>query len=355
MKITDIKFEKATFRFAKPMKVAFGMMEGYDTLLLKIETDEGITGYGEAAPLGFVTGDSIDTVIAVMKEFRAALIGRDPIEIAEIHAIMSGMYAYNTAAKAGIDIACYDIASKRMGVPLHRYLGGGDPSFISDVTIGIDTPEEMAAKSAEWVQKGWTSLKVKLGQAIDLDLACMRAVRSAVGDDIVLRIDANQGWAVKDAIRIIKELEKLGVELIEQPVVAWDYRGLKEIKAAVNLPVVADESCHSPVDAAKLVNLRAVDGLNIKLMKCGGLFHAQRINAIAEANNIFCMLGCMGESRVANAAAMHFAAATKNVKVIDLDVTFYTRHDAVSGGYTNTGDRCRLLDEPGIGVHVAQF
>lgn len=352
MKITDIKFEKASFEFVEPFKVAFAVMTGYETLVVKIETDEGICGYGEAAPLEFVTGDNLEIAYVVGKQFREMLIGQNPLAIGHIHALMDGRYAHNTAIKAAIDIACYDIAAKKMGVPLYQYLGGMNNQIVSDVTIGIGTPEAMAAKSVEWKEKGFSMLKIKLGEDIETDADRMRKIRQAVGPETILRVDANQGWNVKDAIRIGKELEALQVELIEQPTVHWDLDGLKEVKEAVNIPVVADESCHLPADAAKLAKLRTVDGMNIKLMKCGGIYNAIKINAIAEANNLYCMIGCMGESRIANAAGMHLAAACNNIKKVDLDVTFYTKSSWIRDGYVNTGGTCTLLDKPGIGVTV---
>ena len=351
MKITDIKFEKATFLFEEPFKVAFTVMEGYDTLVLKVETDEGICGYGEAAPLEFVTGDNLETAFAIGKEFRKRLIGENPLANGHIHSIMDA-YAYNTAIKAAVDIACYDIAAKKMGVPLYQYLGGSENTVVSDVTIGIGSPDDMAAKSAEWAAKGWNMLKIKLGEEIGLDAERMRKIRAAVGNNVILRVDANQGWSVKDTIQIAKELDQLNVELIEQPTVHWDYNGLAEIKRSVAIPVVADESCHMPSDAAKLANMRAIDGMNIKLMKCGGIYNALKINAVAEANNLFCMIGCMGESRVANAAGMHVAAALSNIKKVDLDVTFFTKNDWITGGFENKGGICQLTDAPGIGKHV---
>ena len=354
MKITDIKFEKATFRFEEPFKIAFTVMEGYDTMVLKIETDEGICGYGEAAPMEFVTGDNLDTAFVIGKEFRKMLLGQNPLSIERIHQIMD-RYAYNTSVKAAIDIACYDIASKKMGVPMYQYLGGDGKQVESDVTIGIGTPDHMASQSAKWAEKGWNILKIKLGENPETDLLRMEEIRKAVGDRVKLRIDANQGWAVKDAIKMAKELERLDVELIEQPVVAWDYEGLVEVKKASGIPVVADESCHLPCDAAKLANQRAVDGMNIKLMKCGGIFHALKINAIAEANNLFCMIGCMGESRIANTAAMHVAAAVSNIKKVDLDVTFFTKYDWITGGFENRGGICTLSDTPGLGICAENF
>ena len=354
MKITDIKFEKATFRFEEPFKIAFTVMEGYDTMVLKIETDEGICGYGEAAPMEFVTGDNLDTAFVIGKEFRKILLGENPLSIERIHRKMDS-YAYNTSVKAAIDIACYDIASKKMGVPLYQYLGGSENQVESDVTIGIGSPDHMAEQSAKWAEKGWNILKIKLGENPETDLLRMKEIRKAVGDSVKLRIDANQGWSVKDAIKMAKELERLDVELIEQPVLAWDYEGMAEVKKSSVIPVVADESCHLPCDAAKLANQRVVDGMNIKLMKCGGIYNALKISAIAEANNLFCMIGCMGESRVANTAAMHVAAAVSNIKKVDLDVTFFTKDDWITGGFENQGGLCTLTDTPGLGICTENF
>lgn len=352
MRITDIKFQRAGFRFTEPFKVAFVVMEGYDTLVVKIETDEGIFGFGEAAPMEFVTGDNLETALCVGKEFRELLIGQDPLAIGEIHRLMDGRYIYNTAIKAAIDLACYDIAARKMGVPLYKYLGGVRNFVESDVTIGIASPEEMAAKANEWVLKGWNILKIKLGENTETDLERIRRIRETVGPDVVLRVDANQGWAVKESIRVSRSLEQFKVELIEQPVAYWDIDGLREIRRASDVDIVADESCHGPMDAARLAKQEAVDGINIKLMKCGGIYPALKINAIAEANGIYCMVGCMGESRIANAAGMHFAAACKNVKKIDLDAAFFTRNNWIEGGYSHDGGKCTLLESPGLGITV---
>lgn len=355
MKITDLLFEKGSFTFDEPMKVAFGVLTGYDTLLLKITTDEGISGYGEAAPMGFVTGDSFDTALAVGKDLRKLLIGQDPLAIEQIHARMDGAYRFNTSIKAAIDIACYDIASKRANLPLYRYLGGSSGRIESDVTVGIDTPEHMAEKCRDWIQKGFSQLKIKLGEDIRTDAARIRAVRQAAGDHVTLRADANQGWSVPDAIAISRELAQADIELIEQPIPAWDLFGMGEVRARSLVPVAADESCHLPTDAVNLVRAKAADGVNIKLMKCGGIFNALKIDAIAEAAGLFGMIGCMGESRVSNCAAMHLAAAKRHISKIDLDVTFFANGDAVSGGFTREGGLCTLTEKPGLGVQVSAF
>ncbi|MCQ2558515.1 MAG: dipeptide epimerase [Oscillospiraceae bacterium] len=353
MKITDIQFRKMTFTFNEPFKIAFAVIEGYDTLVLKIETDEGIAGYGEAAPLAYVTGDSLDTALTIGKEYREMLLGKDPLAISQIHAIMDRAYTGNTSIKAAIDIACYDIAAKKMGVPLWKYLGGSDPTLVTDVTLSIDTPQKMAAKAREWVNAGFTEIKVKLGEDIKTDLARMKAIRAEVGPEITLRIDANQGWNAKDSIRIAAALEELDIDLIEQPVPDWNLEGLRQIRDASRIPIAADESCHSPMDALKLT--ACVDGMNIKLMKCGGIYNALKINAVAEAAGLFCMIGCMGESKIANAAGMHLAAATPNIQKIDLDVTFFAQGAQVSGGFESVGGKCRLSDKPGLGIEIDDF
>lgn len=352
MKITDIQFKIADFKFNEPFKISFAILKGYQTLVLKMITDEGIIGYGEAGPLEFVTGDTLETALSIGKQFRNLLIGQDPLAIAHIHEIMDSFIAYNTSIKAAIDIACYDIAAKKMNLPLYRYLGGIYRDIVSDVTIGIDTPENMAVKCKEWVDRGFNILKIKLGESVDLDLERISCIRRMIGNDIILRVDANQGWNVKDTIWISREFEKYNIELIEQPVKESDFIGLKEIRDRSYIDIVADESCHLPVDAAKLTNQRAVDGINIKLMKCGGIYNALKINAICEANNIYCMIGCMGESLIANAAAMHFAVAQKNVTKIDLDVTFFTKNEWIFGGFDHQGNLCKVLDQPGIGLDV---
>ena len=353
MRITDIHFKKMTFTFNEPFKIAFAVINGYDTLVLKIETDEGIVGYGEAAPLGFVTGDNLDTALTIGKEYRELLIGKDPIAIAQIHRIMDGCYAGNTSIKAAIDMACYDIMAKKMGVPLWRFLGGSCPELVTDVTLGIDTPENMAAKAQEWVDAGFTEIKVKLGEDIKTDLVRMKAIRNQVGPDIILRIDANQGWNVKDSIQIAAQLEPLDIDLIEQPIPHWDLEGLRRIRDASRIPIAADESCHSPMDALKLCS--CVDAMNIKLMKCGGIYPALKISSVAEAAGLFCMIGCMGESRIANAAGMHLAAAVPNIQKIDLDVTFFAKGGQVSGGFESVGGKCCLSEKPGLGIEIEGF
>jgi len=352
MRITDIGLEVRSFRFEEPMKVAFATIVDMDTCIVRIETDEGITGYGEAAPLAFVTGDNLETVLSVGRELRQALLGLDPRAIGTIHRVMDGLYHGNTAIKAGIDIACYDIAAKAAGAPLYRHLGGDDPHVHSDVTIGIDTPERMADKAREWVAKNFEILKVKLGEDIRTDAERIRAIREAVGGSVQLRIDANQGWTVKETLRICPELDRWGVDLVEQPVPHWDFDGLREIRERSGLLIAADESCHDLHDAMRLASMRAVDVINIKLMKSSGIYGALKIAAVCEAAGLSCMIGCMGESTLGNLAGMHLAAALDIIQEVDLDAIYILKQEEVLGGYDHRGGRAVLWETPGIGCSV---
>ena len=352
MKIKDIQFEVRSFRFEEPMKVAFATIVDMETCIVRMTTDEGITGFGEAAPFSYVTGDNRETVISVGNDLKKELIGMDPRAIGAVHRVMDSMYAGNGAIKAGIDIACYDIAAKAAGVPLYKYLGGDDPHIHSDVTIGINEPAAMAADAKGWVDKGFEIIKVKLGEDIATDAERIRAIREAVGEDIKIRIDANQGWSVKDTINISHRLAGLGVDLIEQPVRDFDFEGLAEITKKSDALIAADESCHSIHDASRLVSMRAVDVVNIKLMKCGGIYNAIKIAAICEAAGIPCMIGCMGESTLGNLAGMHLAAATDNIKDVDLDSVYILKQEDVYGGFDHCGGHVTLWDVPGIGCIV---
>lgn len=354
MHITDIQFETVTFQFEKPIKVAFGTLSDMDSLVVKVLTDEGLVGYGEAAPLPFVTGDDLETAALVGKQLREKLLGMEPRAIGAIHRTMDGLYNGNTAIKAGIDIACYDIMAKAAGVPLYKFLGGNDPHISTDITIGIDTPEEMASEAVRRVRQGFSILKIKLGEDIGTDAARMTAIRNAVGPEVSLKIDANQGWTVKDTLRIAPILEDLSVDLIEQPTPAWDHDGLKDIRTHTNLLLAADESCHSPKDAFRLCNERAVDVVNIKLMKCGGIYNALKIAAICEAAGVACMIGCMAESNLANVAGMHVAAAVDNIRDVDLDTVYLLKQDKVSGGFSHDGGHVTLWDEPGTGITIKE-
>ena len=279
MKITDVKVETIRIPMKKPFRIAFAVQDHSLNVLVKISTDEGLWGIGEAAPFEPVTGESAATVLEALKLFRTGLIGMDPLDVEGIHRMMDRLLSGNTSAKAAVDIALYDIKGKLMGQPLYKVLGGSVNQIVTDMTVGIDTPEAMAAEARERVEKdGFTILKIKAGINPSEDIQALTLIRQAVGPNIRLRVDANQGYTVSDAVRTLKAFEELGVEAVEQCLPSWDLDGMRFVRSKVDLKVMLDESVHTPIDAAKACKIDAADIINIKLMKCGGLYPAEKIN-----------------------------------------------------------------------------
>jgi L-alanine-DL-glutamate epimerase-like enolase superfamily enzyme len=353
MKIISIETKVIDLKLKEPFRVSLGLIEELPTILVKIETSDGLTGYGESAPLSFVTGETIESVESAIKLMSNTLIGMDSHSIEKIHYTMNRIFRENNVAKAGIDLAIYDILAKRAGVPLYKYLGGSKNTVETDKTISMETPEKMAKLALAVKEEGFSIVKVKLGETPKLDIARIKAVREAIGPDMRIRIDANQGWSKNDAIKIINAIEKYDIDIIEQPLKYWDLEGHRLVREKVMIPLIADESLFSPMDAMKIIRSDAFDLFNIKLMKSAGLHNAMKISDIGEAAGYQCMVGCMGESLVGITAGASFIAGRSNVPFGDIDSTFHVfTPDSVEGGVKFQGGNVILSEEPGLGIKV---
>ncbi|MEZ3471019.1 MAG: dipeptide epimerase [Schaedlerella sp.] len=352
MRITGIKVEKVTIPLIAPFKVAFATVEALESGLIRVETDEGCVGFGEASPFAPVTGETLDGVIAVLDIFRQGLIGMAPMDIEAVHAMMDSVIVGNGAAKCAVDLAMYDLMGKAFGQPVYKLLGGFGSSVQSDITIGISTPEDMAAEAKKRVfEDGYRILKIKAGIDCQEDIRAMKLIREAVGPEIRLRVDANQGYDTAKAQRALRGFREYGIEAVEQCLPHWDLEGAAYLRDhSEGIHMMLDESIHGPVDAARACRLGSADIFNIKLMKCGGLYPAQKINAIAEANGVTCMVGCMLETKLAITAGLSLVAAKKNVTEADCDSFLYYKENPVEGGFTQEKDLFTLLDQPGFGV-----
>lgn len=352
MKITNIRTYKMQVPLVRPFRIALGLITHAESCLVEIETDAGILGYGEGSPGPLITGENLAGTVATIEKLKADLIGMDPCDIEAIYTVMNRAVAHAGTAKAAIDLACHDIIGKCAGMPLYKVLGGYSDEIVTDMTVGIDEPEMMAAQAKAHVEAGFDTIKTKVGTDFASDLARVRAIREAVGDDVKIRLDANQGWKAKEAVELIRRLDEYDIELVEQPVPRFDFDGLKYVTANSSVPIMADESCWDSKDALRLVSERAVDFINIKLMKCGGLYEAKKINAIAQAAGVEVMLGCMTEeSGIAINASAALGAALKNITRADLDATFSLKQLPFEGGLT-VKDTCHLVlsSEPGLGI-----
>ncbi|EAX48816.1 Mandelate racemase/muconate lactonizing enzyme, C-terminal domain protein [Thermosinus carboxydivorans Nor1] len=353
MKITAIKVGKVRIPLKKPFKTALRTVYAAEDIVVKVITDEGVIGFGSAAPTAVITGDTQGAIVAAIWDCIAPkIIGMEADRLEELMAALDGAAVHNTSAKAAVDIALYDLFGKIHGLPVYKLFGGYRREVTTDLTISVNSPEEMVQDALEAVAAGYSELKIKVGTDAELDIRRVKAVRQAVGPAVKIRLDANQGWKPKEAVRTIRRMEDLGlaIELVEQPVAAQDLEGLKFVTDHVETDILADEAVSGPADAFRILAMRAADLINIKLMKAGGLHNALKICHLAETMGVECMMGCMLESKIGITAAASFAAAKKNITRADLDAAVLLAEDPVLGGVAFDQNRILLPEAPGFGV-----
>ena len=353
MKITAVHLYTMKIPLLTPFKTALRTVENMENVVVTLETDEGALGFGEAPPTAVITGDTIPSIAGPIRHFLAPnILGREVTNADEMHDAIEGAMVHNTAAKAAVEMAVYDLIGKKWGIPLYKLLGGARESLETDITISVNGVDTMVADSLAACSRGFRILKVKVGTDVELDLARLSAIRSAVPADTVLRVDANQGWTPRQAVRIIGRLEDAGLnaELVEQPVKAHDVDGLRYVTERVHTPILADESVFSAADAVHILQTHAADLVNIKLMKTGGLYNAMTIASIAKTFGAECMMGCMLEGNIAVTAAAHAALARGVITRIDLDGPALCRENPVVGGAVFADSKITVPDAPGLGI-----
>lgn len=321
-----------------PFRISYGVQNTSPILIVQIHHN-GYTGYGEASPFIYY-GENRETVQACINLF-ANDLGDDPFALEDIMHHLDSAIGLNPSAKAAVDMALYDIIGKMLGTPIYKLLGlNAKNTPYTSFTIGLDSPTQMAKKAL--LAKDYPILKVKVGTKHDIDiLKAIREVSSAT-----IRVDANAAWTAKEAIRTINALAPYTIEFVEQPVPSHDLQGMKLIRDNVPVPIIADESCVTVEDIPRVAE--CVDGINIKLMKCGGIRHALKMIHVARAHHLSVMIGCMIESSLAITAAAHL---TPLVDYADLDGNLLIENDPYLGVQVGRG-KLLLADEPGLGVKV---
>jgi o-succinylbenzoate synthase len=354
MNIQSIDVMRQSTPLKKPFKTALRTVYNAESIIVRIQADDGRVGWGEAPATIVITGDSLDSIqSAIVNTFTPLLIGKSLLAYEQILQAIHQSMIGSSSAKAAADMAVYDLVAQFCGLPLYQFLGGYKDQIETDFTVSVNSPKEMGEDAIRYVQEGFNVLKIKVGKDNILeDIERIKEIRSCVGSQVKIRVDANQGWQVKDAVRTIRRMEDLGldIELVEQPVKAHDIDGLKTVTDAVETPVMADESVFSPAQAFEVLHRRAADMINIKLMKSGGIYKAQIINHIAEEFGIECMVGSMIESRVAVTAAAHLAASKKNITRCDFDAPLMMLNDIVAGGVQYDGRMMTFPKVAGLGI-----
>lgn len=354
MKITSIDIYPINLPLIRPFVVSYDSYPDMPSIIIKVSTDKGIVGYGESVPDEHVTGESFHSTISLLKHnLIPKIIGQNPFDIGLIHKIMDSTVKYAPSAKAAIDIACYDLMGKATNQPVYNLIGGKYWDFLEiPHVLSIGEPKEMAYQALQAVRNGFTTVKIKVGDK-DLckDIKRITYIRQAVGRKIKLRIDANQGWINSaSSLKVLKEIEDCNIDWIEQPVLADDIEGLARIRQQIAIPVMIDEGIHGDKDMLAAIKLDAVDMINIKLMKCGGIYPALRVVHQAFMANIQCQVGSMVESCIATSAGAHLSLAQGNILSNEMVGPLMFTKDIGKMNYE--GNRLTLSDAPGLGIQV---
>lgn len=331
MKITKVEFERYDLKLSQPYTIAYEVIEQATNFALRLETDNGLSGWGCAAPDVPVTGETPAMVeMAIQEVIEPFLQGKNPFTYARIIKELRLLLPGQSSALAMVDAALFDLMAQKADVPLYQLLGGYRQRIETSITIGICTLEETLAEAERFIKQGFRILKIKGGLDVDADVERMIKLREHY-PQLLLRFDGNQGYSVADAVRFVKETQQVGIEIFEQPTAVHQDEKMGLVTDQVNIPVMADESLKTLADGFRLVKNERMDMINIKLMKVGGILEAMHINSVAKADGIEAMVGCIDECSLGIAVGLHFALSRPNIHYADLDGHLDFEHDPFSG------------------------
>jgi L-alanine-DL-glutamate epimerase-like enolase superfamily enzyme len=350
-RIADLEVFPFGMESKEVIRNALGTMTT-ENVLVRLRTADGLVGWGESSPYPPVTGDTQATNVAAAKLLAGIVRGKDPFDLARIVTEMDAATTGEPGIKAAVEMAIWDICGKLTERPVRCLLGNYRDAFATDLTVYLDDPHIMAEKALSVVERGFKTVKVKLGESAVADIERIRVVREKIGKEAKIRIDANQGWTANEAVRALRGIDLYNVEFCEQPVHYWDWEGMKFVREHSPIAIMADESVHSPHDAIQAVRRNAVDMINIKLMKTGGILQAVWVARIADAADMRCMVGCMSETRVALTAAAQVVCSQRNVLYADLDAFTEHKIDPVIGGMQVRDGIIHAPTTPGLGLDI---
>lgn len=350
MKITNIDVWSLKMDLKEPYTIAYETFDSVINVFLKIRTNTGVIGFGCAAPDEFVTGEKAEQIYTDLKTtVTDLLIGTDPMRLTMLLEQIKTIVPDHPSTLAAVDMALYDILGKTAGLPLWKILGGFRDRIKTSITIGIFSEQETVQRAREHIKQGFKALKLKGGIDFECDIVRVLKVREAVGKNIELRFDANQGLTYEQTVHFINETRSANLALIEQPTPKGKPDVLGRVTNNVAIPIMADESLLTLLDAFRLAKNELVDMVNIKLMKVGGISEALQINAVARSASMETMVGCMDESALAIGAGLHFALARPNVVYADLDGHLDLIDDPFDGTVILRDGILFTTNKPGLG------
>jgi len=320
VKISKIKSKIVKIPIRNPYVFSHGVLKDFCNVLVWAWTDDGVIGIGESSfvPAGGVSEETPEsTKVIIDKYLSPEVIGEDPFDMELIHKKMDASVPRNLIAKAGIDLALWDIMGKALDLPVYKLLGGKyKPKILATYTLSLDTPEKMAEQANFRRNQGYLTLVVKVGREPESDIERLKLVRKAVGPDVKIRVDANEAYRPDQAIKIIRQMERYDPEFVEEPVKRWDLDGMARVARAVDTPISSDESNSTLASVRKIIEKGAADILNIKVSsKNGGLYRSKKIAVLAESAGIPCIVGGANTYEVGRQACRHFAASTAQAQM----------------------------------------
>ena len=322
-----------------PFNISVGSISKAQNTVVIIHSDDGHFGTGECGRLRSIRAETPESVVTVGKYLAPHLIGQDAMNIRACINVLDQAFIGHSSIKCAFDMALHDLTAKVNKLSLSNYLGGSvkDKKIYTDMTVGLGSVDEMVSKAMRYKEQGFRTLKLKLGD-IQSDLDRVKEIRKAVGPDISLRLDANQGWNPDSAKRILRQLEPYDIQYCEAPIDATNLSGLKQITTNSPIPIMADESIFDHRDAYQLISQRIVDAINIKLTKSGGIHHAMKIASIAESAGVVCQVGCFAETRLGMSALAAFASVWNCIQYFDMDSPLMHTSNPVKGGVSYSDD-----------------
>jgi len=335
-RIISVEFEPLDIPLLEPFTIAIGRLDHVRNVLITLKLENGVIGYGEAAPLEPINGENQATVLTTLGACKGLILGCDALEWRKISAELYGVFSAQSAARAGLEMAILDAATKTMRVPLYQYFGGMSYSVETDISIPIVTPARARELAAEIQGRGVRFIKIKVEGKVQPDTERVLAVHQG-GPALEIQLDANQGYNASEAVQLLKELAQQGinVRLFEQPVAKHDWNGMKFVTEHGQVPVAADETVFNAADALRVASTGAANVVNIKLMK-SGLAEGLDIAAVCRAGHVRLMIGGMIESKLAMCCSAHFAAGLGGFDYVDLDTPMLLADDPFEGGWQQT-------------------
>lgn len=354
MKIKSIKTSIFQSPLKTPFKTSLRTVYNLEDIVVIIECENGLVGYGEGSPTAVITGETLGTMKEAIEYISGFLIGLNvDSDFDDIISVIHTKLLHNTTAKSALEIAIYDLISKYHGKPLFSFLSGEKIAFTTDITISLDEIDKMVSDSLGAISLGYDTLKIKLGNDVKKDIDRIIEIHRALPKDTILRLDANQGWSIEQTIDIMQQIENLGIfpQLLEQPIKADNIDGLKQIKDKIKTPILADEAVFSLSQAKYILETKSADFLNIKLAKCGGISESLKIAKLAQDYNAKCMMGCMLEGPIGIVASLHVVSSMENtISMIDLDAVALLANEPKNCSVIFNENHITLSKNNGLGI-----